>query len=111
MWMTWPQNRTKSFDELVHEARDCAVARSYPAADRTTLPNRLKRLHAAVAADPAKFCYPEWVSLLPITGRRVTKLRKSGASRARIRRGVRDLMAALEQVRKDLKSQTRPVED
>jgi hypothetical protein len=109
VWMTWPQNRTKSFDQLVHEARDFAIARLYPAADRTTLSNRLKRLHAAVAADPANFGFPEWVSRLPITGRRVTKPKQSGASRARIRRTVRDLLAEVERVRQDLKSQTRPI--
>jgi hypothetical protein len=108
LWMTWPQTRTKSFDELVRWA---AAFRPRPAADRTTLPNRLKRLHAAVATTPAKFDFPEWVSRLPISGRRVTKRKQSGASRARIRRTVRDLLVEVEQVREDLKSQTRPLKD
>jgi hypothetical protein len=109
--MTWPQNRTKSFDRLVREARDFAIACSYPAADRTTLPNRLKRLHAAVAADPAKFGFPEWVSQLNINARRITKPKRSGSYRARIRRGVRKLEAAFDRARQDLKSQTRPLND
>jgi hypothetical protein len=98
VWMTWPQNNTKSFDHLVYWA---VAFRPHPAADRTTLPNRLKRLHAAVATDPAKFGFPEWVSRLPITGRRVTKPKQSGASRARIRRGVSVLCAAVERIRRD----------
>jgi hypothetical protein len=117
VWMTWPQNDTKSFDELVYWA---AAFRSPREAHRTTLPNRLKRLHAVVAADPAKFDFPEWVSRLRIKGRRVIKPKESGAYRAKMRRGVRKLLAELERARKevglertleDLKSQTRSPTD
>jgi hypothetical protein len=104
MWMTWEQNYTKSFDQLVHDARDaiaCSNACLYPQADRKTLPNRLKRLHAKVAAGPVKYGFPEWVTRLPITGRRVVRPKQSGASYARRRRAVRDLMAEVERVRKD----------
>jgi hypothetical protein len=114
MFMTWPQNYTKSFDQLVHDARDviaCSSACLCPRADRKTLPNRLKRLHAKVAADPAKFGFPESVSRLTIKGRRITKPKQSGSSYARKRQTFRDFMAALDQVRKDLRSLTRPVEE
>jgi hypothetical protein len=104
--MTWPQNGTKSFDQLVRWA---AMTRSHRAADRTTLPNRLKRLHAAVAAAPAKFGFPKWVSRLHIKGRRVNQQKQSGAAGARIRRWVRDLEAEVERLRRaELISQTRP---
>jgi hypothetical protein len=106
--MTWPQNRTKSFDELVGWA---AAFRPHPAADRTTLPNRLKRLHAAVAAAPAKFDFPEWMSRLPITGRRATKPKQSGAYHAKIRRAVLNLEVQADRALKDLKSQTRSPDD
>ena len=108
IWMTWPQYRTRSFDQLVHWA---AMSRFPRAADRTTLPNRLKRLHAAVAAAPTKFGFPRWVSRLPIKGRRVKTPKLSGAQGARIREGASALAAEAERVGKDFLSQTRPQKD
>ena len=81
------------------------------AADRATLPNRLKRLHAAVAAAPAQFGFPNWVSRLPIKGRRVPQPKQSGAQGAFIRRAARDLQVEAERIGRELKSQTRPSED
>jgi hypothetical protein len=106
--MTWPQYRMRSFDQLVHWA---AMSRLPKAADRTTLPNRLKRLHAAVAAAPARFGFPRWVSRLPIKGRRVKTPKLSGAQGARIRAGARALALEAERVGKDFVSQTRPKQD
>ena len=108
VWMTWPQYRTRSFDQL---ARWAAMIRPSRAADRTTLPNRLKRLHAAVAAAPAQFGFPNWVSRLPIKGRRVPQPKQSGAQGAFIRRAARDLQVEAERIGRELKSQTRPSED
>jgi hypothetical protein len=73
VWMTWPQNETKSFDELVRSAATAhwLAVGYYPRVARTTIENRLKRLHEEVAADPAKFGFPKRVSHLPIKGRRV----------------------------------------
>ena len=89
VWMTWPQYATRSFDEL---ARWAAMIRPEErAADRTTLPNRLKRLHAAVAAAPARYGFPPWVSRLAIKDRRVNKPKMSGAEGASIRAGARAL--------------------
>ena len=105
--MTWPQYRTRSFDQLVHWA---AMSRLPKAADRTILPNRLKRLHAAVAMAPTKFGFPRWVSRLPIKGRRVKTRKRSGAQGARIREGARALAVEAERVSKDFLSQTRPEE-
>lgn len=82
IWMTWARYRTRSFDQLVRWA--CMI-RPIPAADRTTLPNRLKRLHAAVAAHPQKFGFPRWVSRLSVKGRRVKTPKRSGASVSRRR--------------------------
>jgi hypothetical protein len=67
--MTWPQYDARSFDELVRWAALVHYAVAgwlQPAADRTTLPNRLKRLHAAIAGAPKKFGFPKWVARLPI---------------------------------------------
>jgi hypothetical protein len=117
VWMTWPQYETRSFDQLVHwaeVARWSMTGRPPLHADRTALPNRLKRLHAAVAAAPAKFGFPEWVSRLPIEGRRVNKPKpkQSGAQGRRMRRVVDDLHAEAERAREELKtSQTRPPND
>ena len=106
--MTWPQNRTRSFDQL---ARWAAMSRPVPAADRTTLPKRLKRLHAAVAAAPAKFGFPKWVSRLPVKGRRIPQPKLSGAKGAFIRRAARNLQVEAERIGQELKSQTRPTDD
>ena len=114
VWMTWRQYRTRSFDQLVHwaeMARWSMTGRGPRPADRTVLPNRLKRLHLIVAADPAKYGFPGWVSRLPIKGRRVSKPKRSGASGARMHRAVRKLEAEAERAREELKSQTRPSED
>ena len=85
LWMTWPQYDARSFDELVRWAALVHYAVAgwlQPAADRTTLPNRLKRLHAAIAGAPKKFGFPKWVARLPIKRRRVKKKPKeSGAAR------------------------------
>jgi hypothetical protein len=106
VWMTWPQNRTKSFDQLVRWAD---IHRPARAADRTTLPNRLKRLHRAIVADPAHFGFPQWVAELPFTLRRVTQPKLSGAQRRRMRRAVCSLNAEAARALEDLKSQTRPL--
>jgi hypothetical protein len=114
IWLTWPQNKTKSFDHLVYWASVVHWAsRGYspPAADRTTLPKRLKRLHAAVAANPTKFGFLKWVSQLNIKQRRIAQPKQSGAAGAAIRRAVRALEVDLERTRDELKSQTRPPED
>jgi hypothetical protein len=108
IWMTWPQYRTRSFDQL---ARWAAMSRQAPAADRTTQPNRLKRLHAAVTVAPAEFGFPNWVSRLPVKGRRVPQPKRSGAKGAFIRRAARDLQAEAERIGRELKSQTRPSKD
>jgi hypothetical protein len=113
IWMTWPQYRNRSFDQLVRWA---GMIRPMPAADRTTLPNRLKRLHAAVAAHPQKFGFPHWVSRLPVKGRRVKAPKQSGASGAGIRKAVRALDAEVRALREasaaqDFISQTRPRDD
>jgi hypothetical protein len=108
IWMTWPQYRTRSFDQLVRWA---AMSRPARAADRTALPNRLKRLHAAVPEAPFKFGLPNWVSRLPVKGRRVPQPKLSGAKGAFIRRAARDLQAEAERIGRELKSQTRPSKD
>lgn len=108
VWMTWPQYRMRSFDQLVRWA---AMIRPVRAADRTTLPNRLKRLHAVVAKTPAKFDFPKWVSRLPVKGRRVPQPKQSGAQGASIRRGARALQAEAERIGRELMSQTRPSKD
>ena len=108
IWMTWPQYRTRSFDQL---ARWAAMIRPSRAADRTTLPKRLKRLHAAVAAAPAEFGFPNWISRLPVKGRRVPQPKRSGAHGAFIRRAARDLQVEAERIGRELKSQTRLSED
>jgi hypothetical protein len=107
IWMTWPQYRTRSFDQLVRWA---GMIRPMPAAHRTTLPNQLKRLHAAIAAHPKKFGFPRWVSRLPVRGRRVKTPKQSGAAGAGIRKGVRALVREAEAAR-DFLSQTRPRDD
>ena len=81
------------------------------AADRTTLPNRLKRLHAAVTKAPGKFGFPKWVARLPVKGRRVPQSKKSGALGASIRRAARELEVEAERIGRELMSQTRPSED
>ena len=92
---------------LVH----CAVAgRPQPAADRTTLPNGLKRLHAAIAGAPKKFGFPKWVARLPINRRRVKKKKESGAARASTLKAVRALTAEADRYVAEFKSQTRPRE-
>jgi hypothetical protein len=110
--MTWPQYDTRSFDELVRWAAlvHYAVAgRPQPAADRTTLPNRLKRLHAAMAGAPKKFGFPKWVARLPIKRRRVKKKPKeSCAARASTLKAVRALTAEADRYAAEFKSQTRP---
>jgi hypothetical protein len=109
VWMTWPQNRTRSFDQLVRWA---AMSRPKRAADRTTLPSRLKRrLHAAVAAAPAEFGFPKWVSRLPVKGRRIPQQKLSGAKGKFIRRAARNLQVEAERIGQELKSQTRPTDD
>jgi hypothetical protein len=105
VWMTWPQYATRSFDEL---ARWAAMIRpEQRAADRTTLPNRLKRLHTAVAAAPARYGFPPWVSRLQVKGRRVKRPKMSGAEGAKIRAGVRALMDEASRAAREFKSQTR----
>ena len=105
--MTWPQYRTRSFDELAHWAE--MIRPSQRAADRTALPNRLKRLHAAVAAAPTKYGFPKWVSRLSVKGRRLRKKPKlSGAQGANIRKAVRALEEEAHRVASEFKSQTRP---
>lgn len=108
VWLTWPQYRTRSFDQLVRWA---AMIRPPRAADRTTLPNRLKRLHAAVTKAPGKFGFPKWVARLPVKGRRVPQSKKSGALGASIRRAARELEVEAERIGRELMSQTRPSED
>lgn len=115
IWMTWPQYSARSFDELVRWAAlvHYAVAgKPQPAADRTALPNRLKRLHTAIAAAPKKFGFPKWIARLPTTGRRVKrKPKESGAARANISKAVRALTVEADRYAAELKSQTRPRED
>ncbi|WP_426424123.1 hypothetical protein [Bradyrhizobium genosp. A] len=108
IWMTWPQYRTKSFDELVHWAE--MIRPSQRAGDRTTLPNRLKRLHAAVAASPTKYGFPKWVSRLSIKGRRAKKPKVSGAQGAAIREGARALADEADRLAREFISQTRSPE-
>jgi hypothetical protein len=108
IWMTWPQYRTRSFDELVHWAE--MIRPSQRAADRTALPNRLKRLHTAIAAAPAKYGFPKWVSRLSIKGRRVKKPKLSGAQAAAIREGARALADEADRLSREFISQTRPPE-
>jgi hypothetical protein len=106
--MTWPQYRTRSFDELVHWAE--MIRPSQRAADRTALPNRLKRLHTAIAAAPAKYGFPKWVSRLSIKGRRVKKPKLSGAQAAAIREGACALADEADRLSREFISQTRPPE-
>jgi len=81
------------------------------AADRTALPNRLKRLHAAVIAVPAKYGFPKWVSRLPIKGRRIKKPKLSGAQGADIREAARVLADEADRLAHEFISQTRPQQD
>jgi hypothetical protein len=81
-----------------------------PAADRTTLPNGLKRLDAAIAGAPKKFGFPKWVARLPTNRRRVKKKKESGAARASTLKAVRTLTAEADRYAAEFKSQTRPRE-
>lgn len=99
---------TRSFDELVHWAE--MIRPSQRAGDRTTLPNRLKRLHVAVAVSPGKYGFPKWVSRLPMKGRRVTKPKLSGAKAASIREGARVLADEVDRHSREFISQTRSSE-
>jgi hypothetical protein len=109
IWMTWPQYRKRSFDELAHWAE--MIRPRQRAADRTALPNRLKRLHAAVVAAPAKYGFPKWVSRLPVKGRRIKKPKLSGAQGADIREEARALADEADRLAREFISQTRPQQD
>jgi hypothetical protein len=84
------------------------MSRPVRAADRTTLPNRLKRLHAVVAAAPAKFGFPSWVSRLPVKGRRISQKKLSGAKGRFIRRAARDLQIEADQIGQRIKVSDAP---